>query len=49
MCFLCAPCQGYRTRSSCDYESLETAVRKVGGWCEMAAILGANCETVAGQ
>jgi hypothetical protein len=24
---------------SCDYESLEMAVRKVGGWCEMASSL----------
>jgi hypothetical protein len=29
-------------RSSCDYESIETAVRRVGGWCEMAASLGVS-------
>jgi aminoglycoside phosphotransferase (APT) family kinase protein len=26
--------------SSCDYESPEMAVRRVGGWCDMAASLG---------
>jgi hypothetical protein len=30
-------------------ESLETAVRKVGDWCEMAACLGVVCDRVAGQ
>jgi hypothetical protein len=37
-------------------ESLEMEVRRVGGWCEMAASLGVShleqqvtCETVAGQ
>jgi hypothetical protein len=28
-------------------ERLETAVRLVGGWCEMDASLGISCETVA--
>jgi hypothetical protein len=39
--FLCGPCRGYITRCY-DYESLETAVRRVGGWCEMAASLGVS-------
>jgi hypothetical protein len=30
-------------------ENLETAVRRVGGWYEIAASLGVSCETVAGQ
>jgi hypothetical protein len=29
--------------------SLYTAVRIVGGWCEMDVSLGVSCETVAGQ
>jgi hypothetical protein len=37
---MCSPCRGYIKRSSCDYDSLETAVTIVGGWCEMAASLG---------
>jgi hypothetical protein len=28
-CFLCGLCRGYITSSSCDYESLEAAVRRV--------------------
>jgi hypothetical protein len=28
---------------------LEMVVRRLGGWCMMAASLGASCETVAGQ
>jgi hypothetical protein len=30
-------------------ESLETAMRRVGDWCEMTARLGVSCETIAGQ
>jgi hypothetical protein len=30
-------------------ESLETAVRRIGGWCEMAARLEVTYEIVAGQ
>jgi hypothetical protein len=30
-------------------ESLERAMRGVGGWCEIAASLEVSCETVAGQ
>jgi hypothetical protein len=37
--FLCGPCRGYITRTSCHYDSLEMAVRRVGGWCEMGASL----------
>jgi hypothetical protein len=33
-CFLCDPCQGYVTRTSCHYE---TTVRRVEGWYEMSA------------
>jgi hypothetical protein len=39
-CFLCGLCQVYIMRNSCDYRSLELAVRSVGGWCEMATSLG---------
>jgi hypothetical protein len=28
-------------------ESVGTAVRRTGGWCEMAANQGVSCETVA--
>jgi hypothetical protein len=33
-CFLCGSCWGYIRRSIRDYESLETAVRRVGVSCE---------------
>jgi hypothetical protein len=37
-CFLCGPCRGYITRTSCN-ESLEAADRRVGVWCEMTPSL----------
>jgi hypothetical protein len=30
-------------------QGLRWAVKRVGGWCEMAAGLEVSCETVAGQ
>jgi hypothetical protein len=38
-CFLCSLWEGYIVRTTCQYESLEMAVRMVGGWCEMTASL----------
>jgi hypothetical protein len=32
-------CRGYVTRTTCHHESMEMAVRRVGGWCEMAVSL----------
>jgi hypothetical protein len=39
----------YNVKQLRSRKCLETAVRKGGAWCEVAASLGISCETVAGQ